>query len=53
MTDPINTTTETHKHNLSTGHQNDGDAGRPSDRLNKGTPSTEGEDAPKRKSSLT
>lgn len=52
MTDPIKPTTETDRSNLSTEHQNDGDARRPSDTLNKGTPSSEGEDAPKRKSSL-
>ena len=53
MTDPIKPTTETDKPNLSTEHQNEGDARRPSDTLNKGTLSTEGEEAPKRKSSLT
>jgi hypothetical protein len=53
MTDPIKPTTETHEPNLSTEHQNDGDARRPSDTLNKDAPSTEGENAPKRKSSLT
>ncbi|MES3100541.1 hypothetical protein [Sphingomonas faeni] len=53
MTDPMKPTTETEKPNLSTEHQNDGDARRPSDTLNKDTPSTEGEEAPKRKSSLT
>lgn len=53
MADPIKPTTETDEPNLSTEHQNEGDAGRPSDTLDKGTPSTEGGDAPKRKSSLT
>lgn len=53
MTDPIKRTTTTKAPNLSTEHQNEGDARRPSDRLNKDTPSTEGQDAPKRKSSLT
>lgn len=53
MTDPTKPTTETNKPNLSTDHQNDGDARRPSDTLNKGTPSNEGEDASNRKSSLT
>lgn len=52
MTDPIKPTQETDKPNLSTEHQHDGDARRPSDTLNKGTTSTEGEAAPKRKSSL-
>lgn len=53
MNDLIKPTTETDTPNLSTEHQNEGDARRPSDTLNKGTPSTEGEEAPKRKSSLT
>ncbi len=53
MTDPNTPTTETDKPNLSTEHQKKGDARRPSDTLDKGTSSTEGEDAPKRKSSLT
>lgn len=53
MTDPIKPTTETDKPNLSTEHQNDGDARRPSDTLDKGQESTEGQDAPVRKSSLT
>ena len=53
MTDPIKPTTETDEPNLSTEHQNEGDARRPSDTLNKATPSTEGKDAPKRRSSLT
>lgn len=53
MSDPIKPTTTTKRPNLSTEHQNEGDARRPSDTLNKGTPSTEGQDAPKRKSSLT
>jgi hypothetical protein len=53
MTDAIKPTTTTKKPNLSTEHQNDGDARRPSDTLNKDTPSTEGQNAPKRKSSLT
>ncbi len=52
MTDPIKPTTETDRPNLSTEHQNDGDARRPSDALDKGQTSTEGEEAPKRKSSL-
>jgi hypothetical protein len=52
MTDPIKPTTETDKPNLSTEHQRDGDARRPSDTLDKGQASTEGQDAPKRKSSL-
>jgi hypothetical protein len=52
LTDPIKPTTETDHPNLSTDHQNDGDARRPSDRLDKGQTSTEGRDAPKRKSSL-
>jgi hypothetical protein len=53
MIDSIKPTTETDKPNLSTEHQKEGDARRPSDTLNKGAPSTEGENAPKRKSSLT
>jgi hypothetical protein len=51
-TDSIKPTTETDRPNLSTEHQNDGDARRPSDTLDKGQASTEGSDAPKRKSSL-
>ncbi|MCP8893070.1 hypothetical protein [Sphingomonas faeni] len=50
MTDPIKPTKQP---NLSTEHQNEGDARRPSDTLNKDTPSTEGQHAPKRKLSLT
>jgi hypothetical protein len=53
MTDPIKRTTETRDPNLSTEHQRDGDARRPSDTLDRGRSSTEGQDAPKRKSSLT
>jgi len=53
MTDPIKPTTTTEEPNLSTEHQNDGDARRPSDTLNKDTPSTEGQNAPKEKSTLT
>lgn len=53
MTDPIKATTETAKPNLSTEHQDVSDARRPSDTLNKGQESTEGQDAPVRKSSLT
>jgi len=53
MADPIKPTTETRDPNLSTEHQRDGDARRPSDTLDKGQDSTEGQDAPKRKSSLT
>lgn len=53
MNDPIKPTAKTDKPNLSTEHQHDGDARRPSDTLNKDAPSTEGKDAPKRKSSLT
>ncbi len=52
MTDPIKPTSETKNPNLSTDHQRDGDARRPSDTLDKGQTSTEGQDAPKRKSSL-
>ncbi len=52
MTDPIKPTTDTDRPNLSTELQNDGDARRPSDTLDKGQTSTEGEEAPKRKSSL-
>lgn len=52
MTDPIKPTATTKQPNLSTEHQNEGDARRPSDTLNKDTPSTEGQNAPKRKSSL-
>jgi len=53
MTDSIKPTTESDKPILSTKHQKKGDARRPSDTPNKGRPSTEGENAPKRKSSLT
>jgi hypothetical protein len=53
MTDPNNPTAETDEPDLSSEHQNDGDARRPSDTLNKDTPSTEEKNAPKRKSSLT
>jgi hypothetical protein len=53
MTDPNKPTPTAEKPNPSTEYQNDGDAGRPSDTLNKGMPSTEGQSAPKRKSSLT
>jgi hypothetical protein len=52
MTDPIKPNAATEKPNRSTEHQDDGDARRPSDTLNKGA-STEGQNAPKRKSSLT
>ncbi len=53
MADPIKPTTDTLAPNLSTEHQRDGDARRPRDTLDRGQPSTEGQDAPKRKSSLT
>jgi hypothetical protein len=53
MTDAIILTTETDTPNVSTEQEKEGDARRPSDTLNKGAPSTEGENAPKRKSSLT
>ncbi|WP_380784789.1 hypothetical protein [Sphingomonas sp. R86521] len=53
MTDPIKPTQETDKPNRSTERQHDGDARRPSDTLNRGTTSSEGEAAPQRKSSLT
>jgi hypothetical protein len=53
MTDSIKPTTETDKPNLSTEHQKEGDARRPSDTLNKGAPGTEGDNVSKRKSSLT
>jgi hypothetical protein len=53
MTGSIKPKMEIDKPNLSTEHQKEGDARRPSDTLNKGAPSTEGENAPKRKSSLT
>ena len=52
MTDAIKPTTETDRPNLSTEHQKQGDARRPADTLDKGQTSTEGQDAPKRKSSL-
>ena len=46
-------TTETDRPNLSTEHQEKGDARRPSDKLDREqSPSTEGTDAPVRKSSL-
>ncbi|MDB5696656.1 MAG: hypothetical protein JWN21_2199 [Sphingomonas bacterium] len=51
MTDePIKPTTETEQPNLSTEHQQDGDARRPSDTLDKGQPNQE---TIARKSSLT
>lgn len=53
MADPIKPTSETRNPNLSTEHQRDGDARRPSDTLDRGQSGTEGQDAPKRKSSLT
>jgi hypothetical protein len=53
MTDPIKPTATTKQPNLSTEHQNEGDARRPSDTLNKDAPSTEGQNAPKRQSALT
>ena len=53
MSDPIKPTFTTKRPNVSTEHQNEGDVCRPSDTPNIGTPSTEGQDAPKRKSSLT
>ena len=53
MTDANKPTSATDRPNLSTEHQNAGDARRPRDTLDKGQSSSEGEDAPKRKSSLT
>lgn len=53
MADDIKPTELTENPNLSTEHQRDGDGRRPSDTLDRGQPSTEGQDAPKRKSSLT
>lgn len=53
MDDPAKPTIETREANLSTEHQREGDARRPSDTLDKGQKSMEGRDAPKRKSSLT
>lgn len=51
MTDDANRpTTETDRPNLSTEHQRDGDARRPSDQLDKGQPN---EETIPRKSSLT
>ena len=50
MDDPIKPTTETDRPNLSTEHQQDGDARRPGDQLDKGAPS---EETIPRKSSLT
>ena len=50
MTDPIKPTTETDKPNLSTEHQRDGDARRPSDTLDRGQPDQE---TMPRKSTLT
>ncbi|WP_298092636.1 hypothetical protein [uncultured Sphingomonas sp.] len=49
--DAIKPTTETERPNLSTEHQQDGDARRPSDTLDRGQPQAE-EQVP-RKSSLT
>ncbi|MEJ8631666.1 hypothetical protein P0F65_21635 [Sphingomonas sp. I4] len=53
MADTIKPTTETRAPILSTEYQRDGDARRPSHTLDKGQDSTKGQDAPKRKSSLT
>ena len=50
MDEPIKPTTETDKPNLSTEHQQEGDARRPSDTLDKGQPDKE---TVPRKSSLT
>ena len=50
MADPIKPTHATEKPNLSTEHQRDGDARRPSDTLDKGQPQNE---TIERKSSLT
>ncbi|WP_242096405.1 hypothetical protein [Sphingomonas sp. CROZ-RG-20F-R02-07] len=52
MSDPIKPTTETKQPNLSTEHQNEGDARRPSDTLDKDQPDRSDE-GPERKSSLT
>jgi hypothetical protein len=52
MTEVLKPTIATAKPNLSTEHQKDGDARRPSDTLDKGQGSTEGQHAPVRKSSL-
>lgn len=41
MSDPIKSTTETDRPNLSTEHQRKGDARRPSDTLDKGQPQSE------------
>ena len=53
--DPIKPTTETTDPNLSTEHQRDGDARRPSDTLDRGQDDAEPEDGETipRKSSLT
>ncbi|MBJ6123481.1 hypothetical protein [Sphingomonas mollis] len=53
MADPIKPTTETDESTLSTEHQNEGDARRPSDTLDKGQPEEDREDDLGRKSSLT
>jgi hypothetical protein len=53
MTEQTKPATTTEKPNLSTENQKDGDARLPSDTLDKGQESHEGENAPKRKSSLT
>lgn len=53
MADPIKPTTETDESNLSTEHQNEGDARRASDTLDKGQPQEDSEDNLERKSSLT
>jgi hypothetical protein len=45
MTDPIKQTAATEEPNLSTERQNERDARRPNDTLNKDTPSTEGQNA--------
>lgn len=54
MTKPTKPMPEAEDTNLSTEHQNEGDALRPSDTLDRRQPeNSEGQDAPKRKSSLT
>ncbi len=49
--DPIKPTSETERANLSTEHQREGDARRPSETLDRGQPNQE--EGPHRKSSLT
>lgn len=52
MSDAIKPTTETRHPNLSTEHQDEGDARRPSDTLDEEQPRHQADEGPKQKSSL-